>query len=310
MSEYRKIFLSVNPELASIVDPAVPDTSVSSINFIPAVYNGETVVFCIGFIDSEGKSVAIPESDIFELSIDCNFAHDSDPLMAYSRIVNEDADWDQADYEEGKISIRVTCATSSFNEKLASAERISAWLEIKKIAGVSGKTSVMLLTPVIARNVIRLNEDAPEAASVDYYTAAETDALIAAITGGSPEVRFSADGTSWHPTQSAADRYWSFRMGSSGGWSSALAIPQPQTPAGRVEYAFSVDAGSTASSIPVDYSDLGIDGITDLSLFEVQPNGGELNITHNSNLMLMFYADRLELIWNGTFPAGTYTIRG
>lgn len=310
MAEYRKIFLTVNPELASVVDPETPEIAANGINFIPSVYNGETVVFCVSFVNSNGVAVPLSEDDRFELSIDCNFIHDSDPLMAYSKDVNMDSDWNEAELENGKISIRVTCATCAFNDKLNNNEKINSWLEIKKYSGASAEASVMLLNIITAKNVIHLNEGMPEPATVDYYTAAQIDALVSNLGGGSPELRFSVDASDWHSNQNVSDRYWGFRISEAAGWSASIAIPQPATPAGRVEYAFTVELGNRAESIRIYYNELGVENITDLSLFEVQPGGGELNISHTSSLQMVFYTEYLELVWNGIFPNGTYTIRG
>lgn len=310
MSDYRKIYLTVNPALASIVDPATPDTPAPVGVATPAVYYGETVVFCICFVDSTGQGVSLQNQDTFEVSADCNFLHGEDPLMAFSgpSMINLAGDWNQALPSAGKISARVNFCTESFAEKLSGTETLSAWLEIRKFNS-AGNPSVMLQTRLAANNVIHAGEGTPTSSNPDYYTAAQTDALIAGVAGAEPQIRYSVDGSTVADSATGA-LFWSFRLGDDGVWSAWLPIPQPDTPAGRVEYAFSVAADNTATSLPILYSALGIPEAFDLSLFEVQSSGAELNITHTSSLQMLFYSDRLELVWNGAFPAGSYVIRG
>ena len=97
-SNFRKIPVFVNVEKAAIVEQDSPSEPVTGMDFLPAVFCGETVIICFHLMDSRGNVVPITGNDRFELSIDADFVHNDDPLMAYSGSdkMNMPGDWDEA----------------------------------------------------------------------------------------------------------------------------------------------------------------------------------------------------------------------
>lgn len=179
-SNFRTIPIFVNVEKAAIVDENLPAEPVTVMSQLPAVFCGETVIFCFHLIDSAGNPVPVEQNDSFELSIDVDFLHDNDPLMAYSGTdnVNLEGDWNEAIAEEGQFSMRVSCHTGSFLEKIGTRESVPVWLELRRYHD-SGAMSELLRYQIKAKNVIHWNEDEPEEGNVTYYTAAQIDSIIA-----------------------------------------------------------------------------------------------------------------------------------
>lgn len=176
----RHIDLYLNTETGRIVYGFEPWAEITRPDELPQIYNGETVVLCVNCIDSTGQPVPLNAADTFEAAIDTNYLH-TDELMAYSAAdqVDISGDWDQIDRTAGRISIRIDAATTGFAEKIGTAATVSALLEIKRY--VSGGTgfSVICQDTVIARNTVLDGEGAPTPADPEYYTAAQTEALLA-----------------------------------------------------------------------------------------------------------------------------------
>ena len=77
-----------------------------------------------------------------------------------------------------------------------------------------------------------------------------------------------------------------------------------------MEHSFAVSEDAAVETVEIAYSELNVSKPFDSSLFELQADGSELNITHNSNLQMFYTDSHVRLCWNGTFPAGTYILRG
>ena len=63
-------------------------------------------------------------------------------------------------------------------------------------------------------------------------------------------------------------------------------------------------------TVEIPYSELKVSKPFDSSLFELQSDGSELNITHNANVQMFYTSSLVRICWNGAFPAGTYVLRG
>ena len=63
-------------------------------------------------------------------------------------------------------------------------------------------------------------------------------------------------------------------------------------------------------TVEIPYSELNVSKPFDSSLFELQSDGSELNITHNANVQMFYTSSLVRICWNGAFPAGTYVLRG
>jgi len=205
---FRKIFLFVNPDLAAPVPSDSPSTQLGLISKLPVYYFGETVIFCISLIDSQGNAVPYLTSDTFEMSVDNNFLHNDD-LMAHTEgkadgtdsKVNVPGDWADVSAANGKLSVRVDFNTVSYETKIGGSEFIQVRTEIKKYDAGSENPAILMQALSTARNVVNGGEGEPEEADPNYLTAAQTRALAASEAGnkwktgsGSPTYSSETDG--------------------------------------------------------------------------------------------------------------------
>jgi hypothetical protein len=187
---FRKIFLYVNPDLAVLVPSDSPDTPIGLISKLPAYYFGETVIFCISLLDSDGNAVSYLASDTFEMSVDNNFLHNDD-LMAHTEgkadgsdsKVNVPGDWADVSAANGKLSVRVDFNTVSYETKIGGSEFVQVRTELKKFDAGSEKPAILMQSLSMARNVVNGGEGEPTEADPNYLTAAQTRALAAAEAG-------------------------------------------------------------------------------------------------------------------------------
>ena len=143
-----------------------------------------------------------------------------------------------------------------------------------------------------------------------YYTKEQVDALIAGIAGANMSVEFSPDGSAWSSDSTGA-YYWRFRISESGSWSTAIPIPQPASPAGAVEYSFTITEGATETEKTFTWTEIGAIGKEPVRLYQLQNDGSEVDITGNSRLQIVLKSSSVTFYWaNDAFPAGTYVIRG
>jgi len=178
---YKKILITVNAETGAIVDAADILNSIRDA-YRPKLYYGETVIFCISFIDATGAAYALNDTDLFEFSMDKDWIHGDDPLMAYSGndMVDVSGDWTGISRTGGKISIRVDCLTEGFLEKIGSEENAPAYIEIKRYVSGSAYPSEFLRDKIYAKNVVKTDEGTPASADPEYYSAIQTDSLLTA----------------------------------------------------------------------------------------------------------------------------------
>ena len=283
---YRRIFLTVNPESGTLINPA--DGSSAS---MPSLYYGETAILCISFLDSGLNIYPLAGSDTFELAADNDFVHGSDPLMIYSGndMVDIPGDWNNISRESGRISVRVNCMTDGFATKLGAAESIYFNLELKRYIAGSSSPSIMMISKAKGKNVVHLSENEPVPSDVNYYNAAQTDALLRA----GRELQFSSDSINWHDEQVSTDAYWRERY-PEGDWSVAIALPDGT----QGEKGDKGDKG--------EQGDQGIAGITDFAICRGRltlSSGNPVpssDITAASTLYFTPYSGKQISLWNST----------
>lgn len=305
MSSYKKIPVTVNVETCAVIDASNGDRILKT-ELLPSLFYGETAVLCVSFVDSNLQAVQLQDSDTFELSVNKDFDHTQNSLMCYSgnAMVDIASDWAEASRTDGKISIRINCFTSMFAQKLGSAESIRALLEIKRFSAGSTSPSVMLLNEITARNVIHLDETAPEGASVDYYTAAQTDALFSAGL----ELQFSADESAWHSTFTVNDKHYRIRLATGNApWSPSIPIPQGSIEYRAYEYAFTTASG-IGDTITFSKETLELSTEPDVSLWQVLGNGNRQKI-QSGIASFIWGTDGLTIGYYQGFPEGSWIIK-
>lgn len=174
----RRIPLSVNSSTQRPVMPDEPETELRS-SELPELVFGESVVFCLTFLNPDGSAVVFSGDEVFELSGDCDYNHETG-LMFYAGPdrMNLPGDWVEADPARGKIALRVNCNTENFAAKLGDQEEIPVFLEVRMTAADAVTRSVLLRTTATALNTIRHESEPPEEIQAEYYTAAQTEARL------------------------------------------------------------------------------------------------------------------------------------
>lgn len=174
----RRIPLSVNSSTQRPVMPDEPETELRS-GELPALVLGESVVFCLTFLNPDGSAVIFSGDEVFELSGDCDYDHETG-LMFYAGPdrMNLPGDWAEADPAKGKIALRVSCNTENFASKLGDQEEIPVFLEVRMTAADAVTRSILLRTTATALNTIRHEGEPPEEIQAEFYTAAQTEARL------------------------------------------------------------------------------------------------------------------------------------
>lgn len=173
----RRIPLSVNSSTQRPVMPDEPETELRS-GELPELVLGESVVFCLTFLNPDGSAVVFSGDEVFELSGDCDYDHETG-LMFYAGPdrMNLPGDWAEADPAKGKIALRVNCNTENFASKLGDQEEIPVFLEVCMTTDAVTR-SILLRTTATALNTIRHESEPPEEIQAEYYTAAQTEVRL------------------------------------------------------------------------------------------------------------------------------------
>ncbi len=181
-----------------------------------------------------------------------------------------------------------------------------------RLAGVDGTGErVELVRAVAPLTILGVLDQSTLPAAVSEPEFNELQNWTLALLREGLEVAFSRDGNSW-TTDSTGALYFRLRPSNipDAQWCTAIPIPQPKLDPDHVEYSFSVSEGSGVETVEIPYSELKVSKPFDSSLFELQSDGSELNITHNANVQMFYTSSQVRICWNGTFPAGTYILRG
>lgn len=174
----RRIPLSVNSSTQRPVIPDDPETELRS-SELPELVIGETVVFCLSFLDQDGVPVVFSGNEVFELSGDCDYDRETG-LMFYAGPdqLNLPGDWVEADPAQGKISLRVNCNTENFAAKLGEKKQLPVSIEVRMTATDAVTRSILLRSMATAVNSIHLNETLPDAIKPEYYTTGQVEARL------------------------------------------------------------------------------------------------------------------------------------
>lgn len=174
----RRIPLSVNSSTQRPVMPDEPETELRS-GELPELVFGESVVFCLTFLNPDGSAVVFSGEEVFELSGDCDYDHETGVMFyAGPDRMNLPGDWVEADPAKGKIALRVNCNTENFAAKLGDQEEIPVFLEVRMTAADAVTRSILLRTTATALNTIRHESEPPEEIQAEYYTAAQTEVRL------------------------------------------------------------------------------------------------------------------------------------
>lgn len=190
-------------------------------------------------------------------------------------------------------------------------QAVTRGLELR-LAGLDKSAQrVELIRAVVPLTVLGVLDQSTIAASVSANELSACQSWTLALLAAGLEAAFSKDCISWNSNSTGA--LW-FRLRPSNvpdaQWCTPIPIPQPKLDPDHVEYSFTIAEGASVETVEIPYSELNVVKPFDSSLFELQADGSELNITHNSNLQMFYTATHVRVCWNGAFPAGIYILRG
>lgn len=176
----RKIYLTICTDTTDLRYPENPADIITNPADCPQIYAGEEVIFCCSFIGEDLQPISFAETDTFDIGIDQNFDH-SDDLMAYTNTFNAAGDWSEASAAAGKLSFRVSTATTGTVEKLANSASLQVKLEIRQFSTGSALPSILCQDPAVMHNAVIGSEPSAESAEI-YATATQlTDGLAAKL---------------------------------------------------------------------------------------------------------------------------------
>lgn len=179
--DYRRITATVNAETGKFCTADEPTGQVSPANY-PRVMLGETVIFCLSFIDSNGDPYPFGASDVFTGGCDSDFDHDTDLIASASAgSFNVAGDWTAdatADPTDGEISMRMAFTSQEAIDKLGSSEYIQPYLQINRYKNGSAIPSMPCVSKFTLVNVPMMGEGAPTSPDPEYYTAAQMLSLL------------------------------------------------------------------------------------------------------------------------------------
>ncbi len=181
-----------------------------------------------------------------------------------------------------------------------------------RLAGIdSSSQRTELIRAVVPLTILGVIDQSSIPVSVTENELSAYQSWSLALLAAGLEAAFSVNGTTWNSNSTGA--LW-FRLRPANvpdaQWCTPIPIPQPKLDPDHVEYSFSIADGASIETVEIPYSELNVVKPFDSSLFELQADESELNITHNSNLQMFYTETHVKICWNGNFPAGTYILRG
>jgi hypothetical protein len=154
---FTQVQLTVNPNRKSFIQSASVQ---SALQTRPILFSRETMVLCLSFVNDDGSVYALESDDEFECAIDSTRRHvtDTSDLMAYSDDTQVDiaGDWADISRANGKISIRVDCSRTLFEDRITESDGVQeCWLQVPLTpSGESNATTMVQDLINCADNVI------------------------------------------------------------------------------------------------------------------------------------------------------------
>ena len=252
----QKDLIYINGASKALIDASGANITTSS--RYPTIERGQWSVLCVTFvnvIEDDIGAVSLSPIDMsgytYVLVADNDFNDDNTLALKSiqstvpfnetdpeSNRINIEGDWidgSTADPTKGQISIRLFSDTEKFAEILGAKATLSSGLytNIKQYSSGFATPSSVAWFPFVAKNTIRdwgtVQENPPTGESVATF--------VSAYVSRPTELQFSADGTSWHTTQTATDIYYRQRLDAANiPWSPAIKLPTAKEPVKGVDY--------------------------------------------------------------------------
>ena len=233
MSEFKRIPLLIDAATGRQID--ANGALIQAKDYFRLLFD-ETVILCCTWYDvdrSSGVAVLTARPVYADMTLAAFGDNDFNPETAFMFLtdqaanpehVNAAGDWigdGTASRTVGQSSFRINTNTNRFPLALAAAKASTKFYFV--VTGVpAGETdkSVLAYFQFKAENRPSSSNGEPVIADPEYYTAAQTVALLKAAPGR----QFSIDGsTLWHDTQVTADRYYRERR-LEGAWSDPIGM--------------------------------------------------------------------------------------
>lgn len=167
---------------------------------------------------------AVNLSAAVEWAAAVNYYYSTEDIDPMVRVLDTDITYEAA----GILNVVIDANTVPFKSAMTSTNtlfnaitgQLRSYLEIK---GYNSSANLIYYfqMPITAQSVLDPNGGTPGSDPTNYYTKTQVDALIAAGW----LIQFSVNGsTSWHDTQTVADRYFRMKPASGIEWSEAIAM--------------------------------------------------------------------------------------
>lgn len=210
------------------------------------------IKLCTDSVDLEsGKLIPFPAEDFaactsFYFALDSDYLDTTDPKLLKTTGITLETDEDGATWFVGEIP---NTAVQSLVNALDSSNQSSAFLTLHgEIGGFestenSAAAFVCQFEIEVGKRVWMGGTVPAEIVSdSEYWNAAQVEAYLSRT----PQIQFSADGSSWHTPQAVGtDEYLRIRLGDNGVWTGAVRIPQGNN--GKDVYALAVENGFEGS---------------------------------------------------------------
>lgn len=197
--------------------PTPGNNETQTVSLRPILIYGARLFLDIHFCDDDGNPLIFADGDTFECAGDIDFTHSND-LMFYSapeRCIRTD--------EPGTIRFEIYTNTAAFQQKAGEkTSKTTVYFQVRRYPqGEDLPDTILQDTFYAIGSVMGLDEiEAPEETGIEYYTAAQIQAII----GAGFECQYSTDGETWTENTENA-KYFRFRNRTLGGaWSAAILI--------------------------------------------------------------------------------------
>lgn len=179
-----------------------------------------------------------------------------------------------------------------------------------RAAGVDGNDQqAELLRATVPLTIRGILDQSGLAAELPENALTAYQAWTCGLLASGLETQFSTDGSTWSSNAAGALYFRMRPLGVSAAWSTAIPL---DCSARNLHYSFTVASGNTEVQFAFTLSALGITNWQKirLSLFKLQGDDSELDITANQNLEIYLSSSGAVFKWlDGAFPEGTYYIR-
>lgn len=186
------------------------------------------LTLCSDRIDEDGRLIPIPYGDLetvsYYIALDSDYLQETTPKLRNTTGCSLECDADTG----GAVFVCdiPNTAVPDLLQHIGAAKTIPLETEIAGMEAADGVASFLIQTTINVRNRVWLPGSGTPPEDVvndpEYWPGTQIEAYLSQT----PELQFSADGTSWHDDLTlASDVWWRWRFGMNGQWTKAYPLP-------------------------------------------------------------------------------------